>query len=118
MDNTPIEENRWGNRFEMNLAADLLMTDGNASEVTVRSASLSGALIDTPLRPPPMSRVLLKLRKAAGPTLNACVVRVDPRGVALEWVDPPTGSVSALLSSRFFTRTRPAHGGRGHPNDA
>lgn len=101
MDSSKFTEQRWGNRFDMALPANLRMMDGSYANATIRNASVSGALVETGVRPSLKSRVSLSTR-GSGTTLDACVVRVDPKGIALEWLD--TGrrkSASALLSTRF-----------------
>jgi len=101
MDSSNFTEQRWGNRFDMELPANLRMMDGSSASATIRNASVSGALIETGVRPSLESRVSLSTR-GSGTTLDACVVRVDPRGVALEWLDAGRRkSASALLATRF-----------------
>lgn len=105
MDSSDFTEFRWGNRFEMNLPADLWLTDGTCAPAIVRNASVSGALVETDIRPPLMTHVSLRSRDRSGTPLDAWVVRTDPKGIALEWLDPGTGkSTSALLSARFGSK--------------
>lgn len=100
MDNTQFMEHRWGNRFDVEVPAELWTADGLAASGTVRAASLSGALVETDLKPPVLSRLSLKPRAGAAGWLEACVVRVDERTIAVEWLDPGRQSFSAVFYAR------------------
>lgn len=100
MDNTRFMEHRWGNRFAVDVPAELWTADGMAAKGTVRAASLSGALVETDLKPPVLSRVSLKPRAGVAGWLEACVVRVDEGAIAVEWLEPGRQSFSAVFSTR------------------
>jgi hypothetical protein len=106
MDKTQFMEHRWGNRFEVDVPAELWTADGMAASGTVRAASLSGALVETELKPPVLSRVSLKPRADASGWLEACVVRVDERAIAVEWLDPGRQSFSAVCYTRSDRETK------------
>ena len=98
---TQYMEHRWGTRIELNAPAELWTAEGVTSEACVRNASLSGAFVETTARVPLLSRIALRaLARRNGDWLDACVVRVEPAGLALEWLDPGLHSVSALLALR------------------
>jgi len=100
MGSTQFMEHRWGSRFEVEVPAELWTADGLAASGTVRAASLSGALVETNLKPPVLSRVSLKPRTGATGWLEACVVRVDEEAIAVEWLDPGRQSFSAVFHAR------------------
>lgn len=99
MKTSQFMEHRWGHRVDLDVAADLLSPDGIAT-ATVRNASVSGAMVETAMKPPLLSRVFLKPRASPGAWLDACVIRVDDKGIALEWLDPGRHPFSALLTAR------------------
>lgn len=93
-------EHRWGTRVEMFTPADVATASGRACKVVVRNASLSGAFLETLAHLPVLSRIGLKARMPGADWIEACVVRNDPRGVGVEWMDPALRSVSSLLAMR------------------
>lgn len=93
-------EHRWGNRMELHAPALVQTPTGSIAPGLVRNASISGAYVETLLQLPLLSRVLLRPDCEAGEWLEACVVRVEADGAALEWLDPPLQAVSPLLSLR------------------
>jgi hypothetical protein len=93
-------EHRWGNRMELHAPALVQTPTGSIAHGSVRNASISGAFVETLLQLPLLSRVLLRPDCDAGEWLEACVVRVETDGAALEWLDPPLQAVSALLALR------------------
>jgi hypothetical protein len=97
---TQYMEHRWGTRIELNAPAELWTAEGVTSEACVRNASLSGAFVETTARVPLLSRIALRPLARNGDWLDACVVRVEPAGLALEWLDPGLHSVTALLALR------------------
>lgn len=99
-------EHRWGTRTDVHAPAKVMTSEG-LTDAVVRNASLSGAFIETGARPTLLSRVAVRPAAGAGEWLDACVVRVEARGVALEWLDPPLHAV-AVLMARQTDRTAPA----------
>ncbi|MET0280142.1 MAG: PilZ domain-containing protein [Steroidobacteraceae bacterium] len=93
-------EHRWGNRMELHAPAVLQTPTGSIAHARVRNASISGAFVETLLQLPLLSRVQLRPDCETGEWLEACVVRVESDGAALEWLDPPLQAVSALLALR------------------
>lgn len=67
-------------------------------EALLRNASLSGAFLETSARPTLLSRVSVRPTSPSGEWLDGWVVRIEPRGVAVEWLDPPLHSVAVLLA--------------------
>jgi hypothetical protein len=93
-------EHRWGTRITLHAPAELRTADGLSAVGSVRNASLSGAFVDTRARLPLLARVSLRPLTAGSEWLDACVVRVEPQGVALEWLEPGLQAVASLLSMR------------------
>jgi hypothetical protein len=93
---------RFGGRLPFDLPVRL-STDGRAlGRGIIRNASLSGALIETALDLPLHTNLVVKLtipgNGAPSPReLAACVVRVDPAGVGIEWRDMASVDVTDLL---------------------
>ena len=97
---TQYMEHRWGTRVELDAPAELSTTEGVCTDGRVRNASLSGAFVETSARVPLLSRIALRPLIAGGSWLDACVVRVEATGLALEWLEPGLHPVSALLAMR------------------
>ena len=93
-------EHRWGTRITLNAPAELKTPDGLSAVGSVRNASLSGAFVETRATLPLLARVSLRPLAAGSEWLDACVVRVENRGVALEWLEPGLQAVAALLATR------------------
>ena len=95
-------EHRWGERVSLDCPARLILQDGKSIHGQVRNASISGALIDTPARLPPYSTVSVALSAGMGTRrrtleLPACVVRITPGGLAVEWRDMAVPTLVSLL---------------------
>lgn len=90
-------EHRWGTRVKLDAPARLMTGEGQC-EALLRNASLSGALLETRARPTLLSRVSVRPVSPGGDWLDGWVVRIEPRGLAVEWLDPPLHSVAVLLS--------------------
>jgi hypothetical protein len=90
-------EHRWGSRLELDAATELRTRDGRTERVTLRNVSISGALIETSSKLAPLGRVWIRATAGPGHWLEACVVRADSRGVALEWLEQELDPLSALL---------------------
>ncbi len=97
---SPFMEHRWGTRVEMNVPAELKTTAGWSVAASVTNASISGAFVETREKLPLLSRVSVYLVGAAEELLDAWVVRLENTGMALEWLDPGSRTVPALLSLR------------------
>jgi hypothetical protein len=93
-------EHRWGTRIVLDAPAELKSGDGLSAIGSVRNASLSGAFVETRARLPLLARVSLRPLNAGAEWLDACVVRVESRGVALEWLEPGLQAVATLLAMR------------------
>jgi hypothetical protein len=93
-------EHRWGTRYPLSAPAILSATARDAGVARVIEASTSGAFIETRLKPPVLGRITLRLASTNRTTiyLQACVVRQEERGVAVEWLDPDSDLVNMLLS--------------------
>jgi hypothetical protein len=95
---TQYMEHRRGTRVELDAPAELTTAEGVCTDGRVRNASLSGAFVETSARATLLSRIALRPLVAGGSWLDACVVRVEPTGLALEWLEPGLHPVSALLA--------------------
>jgi hypothetical protein len=107
-------EHRWGTRIDLDAPAEISTMDGFAASGSVRNASVSGAFVETRARFPLLARIAVHPLAHRDEWLDACVVRVESRGVAIEWLDPGLRTVSGLLSLR---RGAP-QGGTGHLSGA
>ncbi|HWL61295.1 MAG TPA: hypothetical protein VNQ32_00710 [Steroidobacteraceae bacterium] len=95
---TQYMEHRWGTRVELDAPAELATAEGVCTGGRVRNASLSGAFVQTTAKVTLLSRIALRPLVTGGSWLDACVVRVEPTGLALEWLEPGLHPVSALLA--------------------
>jgi len=93
-------EHRWGTRIALNAPAEVKTADGLSSVGSVKNASLSGAFVETRASIPLLARVSLRPLSADSEWLDACVVRVEARGVALEWLEPGLQAIATLLAMR------------------
>jgi hypothetical protein len=96
--NSEPMEHRWGTRVELDVPTELRTMDGRAEPGAVVNASVSGAFVQTGTKLPLLSRVSVTLPGTEA--LDACVVRVEDGGVAVEWLDPGSRLVPTLLSLR------------------
>jgi hypothetical protein len=92
---------RFGQRVALEVPVRLGV-DGRSGRGIIRNASMSGALLETALELPLHTSLLVTLTISdQGATvehaLNACVVRVDPAGVGIEWRDMGCTDVVDLL---------------------
>ncbi len=113
--NSEHMEHRWGTRVQLDVPTELTTTDGLSALASVKNASVSGAFLETTATIPVLSRVSLFPFARAGECLDGCVVRVENAGIALEWLDPGSRSVPALLSLRHHV---PAKGASHHESAA
>jgi hypothetical protein len=93
-------EHRCGTRVA--LCARALVTTASNRETAVAcvtDASVTGAFIETALKPALLSRVTLRVPAAprAATRLDGYVVRHEDRGVAVEWLDPGSDESIALM---------------------
>jgi hypothetical protein len=87
----------------MEVPADLTVDGRNLGRVTIRNASVSGALLETTLDLPLQSTVVLNISmpdagNSATRTLDARVTRIDPTGIGIEWSDMAGVDVTDLLA--------------------
>lgn len=83
-------EHRWGHRVEIGIDVGLVYRPSVVGAGRLRNVSISGAFIETTLRPPLLARLLVHVDEGHGshslvrlPT--ARVVRQDATGIAVEW---------------------------------
>lgn len=94
---------RFGQRVTMEVPVRLGVDARQLGRGTIRNASISGALIETPLELPLHTNLIVTLTlpngDAAGTReLRACVRRIDPAGIAVEWQDMGSVDISDLLA--------------------
>jgi hypothetical protein len=92
-------EHRWGARVPLHATATLRCDQGRETHASLRDASLSGAFVETLDKPALFSRVALRPVENSGDWIEAWVVRADERGIGVEWLEPASREVVALLSS-------------------
>ena len=93
---------RFGSRVPLVLAVGLSADAGTTGRGTIRNASISGALIETALNLPLHTNLIVTLsmpgeQTPASHSLAACVVRIDPAGVGIEWRDIAGADVLDLI---------------------
>jgi len=100
-------EHRWGSRQPGGQRGHLHAQDGVVCGATVVDLSISGALLEVPVRPALLARVRLRLVEFPGLTpIEAQVVRHTPSGCAVEWrelADPTV--ISLLRAARLGTNS-------------
>jgi len=99
IDSTSI---RFGSRVPLELAVRLRVDAQTVGRGTIRNASISGAHIETALDLPLHTNLVVTLGVSGeeSPTLRslpACVVRIDPDGVGVEWRDIAGADIIDLL---------------------
>jgi PilZ domain-containing protein len=95
-------EHRWGQRVTLEVPVRLLLAGRVLGRGILRNASISGALIETPLELPLFTNLVVALPTTSELTastqeLAACVVRRAPAGLAVEWRDMACPAIVALL---------------------
>jgi hypothetical protein len=95
-------EHRWGRRIELELPVKLALGGRALGRGTLRSVSLSGALIETAVELAVFTNLAVTLpgtdaASADGHTLAATVVRRETGGIAVEWRDMGCAALVALL---------------------
>jgi hypothetical protein len=93
---------RFGARLSLAVPVRLNTDAGTAGPGTIRNASISGALIETSLELPLHTNLVVELSVPDGETtaihaLSACVVRLDPSGIGIEWRDMAGSDIVELL---------------------
>jgi hypothetical protein len=99
-------EHRWGARVHLKEPARLRNVHGSVLVIGIRNASLSGAFLETSLKPSLFSRVCIQPVAGAGEWLDAWVVREDDDGVGVEWLEPGSDLALELISARRRTTHR------------
>jgi hypothetical protein len=89
---------RSAGRIYLNAAAQLKTEDGRIEAAAVRDVSQSGAFITTEVRSPLYSVVSLRSAFGDGEWLQACVVRKEPAGMAVEWLDTGPHAMCTFLA--------------------
>jgi hypothetical protein len=92
-----LMEHRWGSRCVLDALAEIKAADGRSARAIVRNASLSGAYLATGERFPMLGRISVRPLAWREEWLDACVVRADGDGIAVEWLDPGEPAVASLL---------------------
>lgn len=93
-------EHRWGRRIACH--ARVRLSAGIASDVPgqIRDVSISGAFVETTLKPPMFAIVEITVRRDDGleeTTLCGSVVRKEHDGIAVEWSEALVGPLCPLL---------------------
>jgi PilZ domain-containing protein len=103
-------EHRWGQRKSVNASVQLRTQGGIVAVGRLLNASLSGAFVQTPLKIPPLSRVLLIISAESSHNtahIEGQVVRQTEGGMGLEWSEFAGEKIIALLEKRALSR--PVH---------
>lgn len=88
-------DHRWGLRFPLARKVELVRNGEHGSRGVVENASISGAFIRTDAR----LEVLTTIRVRPYDTdllLSALVIRLEPDGVGIEWMEPDPGLLETL----------------------
>lgn len=92
---------RFGQRVPVEVQVGLLFDGREQARGTIRNASISGALIATSLELPLHANLVVTFsrpgKSPATLALDACVVRLDPIGLAIEWRDMGSVDIVDLL---------------------
>jgi hypothetical protein len=102
-------EHRWGERFPVELAVRLHSGSTTVLNSWLTNASVSGALIDTQVRLPVFSHVIVEFdvsRRSgvAGQRVPAYVVRHASEGLGLEWQEFAPRPIVSLLETTLRGR--------------
>lgn len=111
-------EHRWGTRCAVNVPVRLDARPQALSFGRLRNASASGTFVETGLRPPLWTRVIVELawgqwRRSEPQRVAAYIVRHDENGCGLEWCEfAPEPVLALMLAARRAApaRTVPAPG--------
>ena len=93
---------RFGTRISLAIPVQMSIDDRTVAQGIIRNASISGALIETSLELPLHTHLVVTLTTPSEVApfthaLVACVIRIDPAGVAVEWRDMAGTDVVELL---------------------
>lgn len=113
-------EHRWGTRRTLSIGVKLYARQSLPKFGRMLNASASGAYVSMSDIPPIMTRVQIALGwdglRRGGHRIAAHVVRIDARGVGIEWRDfappPVLALIQAVEVAPARTRQRAATGGR------
>jgi PilZ domain-containing protein len=102
-------EHRWGERFPVELAVRLHSGSTTILDARLADASVSGALVNTGVRLPVFSHVIVEFEiarrsGAAGQRVPAYVVRHTPEGLGLEWQEFAPRPIVSLLETALRGR--------------
>ena len=94
---------RFGQRTTLEVPVQLVVEGRALGRGTIRNASISGALIETALDLAMYTNLVVMLTLPEGNSpgrreLGACVVRVDPAGIGVEWRDMGSVDITDLLA--------------------
>ena len=93
-------EHRWGARMPVSLAVQLEVPGCGRTPGTMVNASVSGALIQTRLKPQQFSSLrLIVVTEHVRIELPACVARTTDDGFAVEWRDMACPELLELLNA-------------------
>ena len=106
-------EHRWGERFPVELIVRLHSGSTTILDARLANTSVSGALVNTDLRLPLFSHLVVEFDVArrygvAGQRVPAYVVRHARNGLGLEWQELAPRPIVDLLETTL--RTRGTHG--------
>jgi hypothetical protein len=93
---------RFGSRVRLKLPVRLSVDGRTWGQGSIRNASISGALVETALDLPLHTNLVVTLtitgeHSPATRDLDACVVRLDPDGMGIEWRDMGGTDILDLL---------------------
>ena len=102
-------EHRWGERFPVELTVRLHSGSTTILNSRLANASVSGALIETDIRLPVFSHVIIEFDVArrsgiTGQRVPAYVVRHAPAGLGLEWQEFAPRPIVSLLETTLRGR--------------
>jgi hypothetical protein len=107
-------EHRWGERFPLNLTVRLNAGSTLVLGLRLSNLSVSGGLVDTDVRLPVFSHVVVEFDVLgnSGPLkqrVPAYVVRHGQDGIGLEWQEFAPRAIVGLLENTLRTTTPPGH---------
>lgn len=97
-------EHRWGTRRTVSVGVKLYARQSLPKFGRLLNASASGAYVAMSDTPPAMTRVQIalgwdRLQRGGQPRIAAYVVRIDSRGIGIEWQHFAPPSVLALIQA-------------------
>jgi hypothetical protein len=106
-------EHRWGHRIRCE-ARVKVSGGGTTCAGYLHNVSLSGAFLETDLPLLPFAQIAIAVLSHDGVThfkeLLASVVRAEPAGVGIEWLETAPGSVCQMLGCADECAAAKAHG--------